>query len=213
MAKSKHKVSQCMPPLLPEELVPFKSEKSTYAGNACEKLVEAYFLGRGINVGETSVDDGQDILVRRDSTWQHAQVKKVTYRNKLDYGIRERTGRKVYRSVFYFNFQGSACNRQRTPKEIDYFYHVLYTPYRELIWEVPSSIVPLRENGEFISNKDVTLDRATTASKKAEIDFSKYLVHVRYDPIVYQKYPNFFSPKKSLLKTFIETETDEQSIT
>ena len=75
----------------------------------------------------------------------------------------------------------------------DYFYHVLLTPYRQFIWEIPVSLIPVREDGTFITANSVTLDRDNWKRKKANIDWKKHLIQSSYDPIVFKKYPDFFS--------------------
>ena len=93
--------------------------------------------------------------------------------------------------------------RQRRPEDYDYFYHVLLTPYRQLIWETPVSMIPLREDGNFIFGKNLVLDRDNWKRKKADIDFNKLLVYSRYDPIIFKTYSDFFlKPEPSTLDNF-----------
>ena len=191
----------CMPPLLEEETIPLSREDgfTKFGGTACELLVKAYFLLQGINIAEPHVDDGVDLLIEKPEGWVRGQVKKVVYQLKLDYTHKQNYGGEIYRSRFNFNFQsgGSAPylkngRRQRGPEDYDYFYHVFLTPYRQLIWETPVSIIPLREDGNFIHGKDVILERDTWKRKKAGIDFNKLLVYSRYDPIIFKTFPDFF---------------------
>ena len=186
----------CMPPLLREETIPLSREdcSTSFGGTACENLVKVYFLTKNINIAEPHVDNGVDLLIEKpEEGWIRGQVKKVIYRLQLDYGMKSNSGKEVYRSRYGFNFQGGGGGkRQRKKGEIDYFYHVLMTPHRQLIWEVPESLIPLRENGEYIQNKNPTLDRDNWIRKKAEIDFNKLLVYSKYDPIIFKTYPDFF---------------------
>lgn len=207
------RIEPVMPPLLPEETVPLDRQKGVqYGGTACENLVKCYFLSKQINVSEPNVDDGVDLLIEKsDQGWVRGQVKKVVYQSKLDFGMKQR-GKECYRSRFNFNFQGGGGSvphlkngrKQRKIGEIDYFYHVLFTQYRQLIWETPSSMVTLRENGEFIQNKEVVLDRNNWIRKKSDIDFSKLLVYSHYDPIIFTSYPDFFLKKKLSLESFFD---------
>ena len=92
----------CMPPLLEEETKPLSREDSStkYGGTACENIVRAYFLAQNINVAEPDVDDGVDILVEREPyVWKRAQVKKVVFQKKIDYGMQQR-GKVVYRNRY-----------------------------------------------------------------------------------------------------------------
>ena len=209
-----------MPPLLKEETVPLARENSSYGGTACENIVKSYFLTHKINIAEPHVDDGVDLLIEKPNEgWVRGQVKKVVYQYKLDHGIKHRMNRDVYRSRFNFNFQGggekaSASNRtgrrQRKIGEIEYFYHVLCTCYRTLIWETPAELIPLRKDGAFIHGKCPTLDRDSWIRKKADIDWSKMLLNARYDPIIFKSYSDFFLIKKPTLETFFEDEIIER---
>ena len=201
-----------MPPLMKEETVPLFREDgcfTKFGGTACENLVKAYFLSQNINIAEPHVDDGVDLLIEKPEGWIRGQVKKVVYRSKIDYGIKRRSGVEVYRSIFNFNFQGGASahkiRKQRGPKDYDYFYHVLLTPYRQLIWETPVNLVPLRKDGNFIHGKNPTLDRDSWIRKRADIDFRKLLVYSKYDQIIFRTYPDFFlKSEKTTLDTFFD---------
>ena len=197
-----------MPPMIEEETKPLSREDggTSYGGTACENLVKMYFLQRGINVAEPHVDDGVDLLIQKPGEgWKRAQVKKVVYQYKMDHGMFKRNGKKVYRSRYNFNYQGGGKTaphlkngrKQRGPEDYDYFYHVLLTPYRQLIWETAVDIIPLRKDGNFIHGKNPNLDRDNWVRKKAEIDFSKLLVYQHYDPIVFKTYPKFFTEKET----------------
>ena len=205
----------CMPPLMEEETKPLSRENglTKFGGTACENLVKAYFLSQNINIAEPHVDDGVDLLIEKPEGWVRGQVKKVVYQLDMDNGIFKRTGEKVYRSRFNFNFQGggrrltlsSQYTKQRGPKDYDYFYHVLLTPYRQLIWETPVSMIPLREDGNFIFGKNPCLDRDSWKRKPADIDFRKLLLYSKYDPIIFKTYPDFFlKPEQTTLDNFFK---------
>ena len=205
----------CMPPLLEEETKPLSREDgfTKFGGTACENLVKAYFLAQNINIAEPHVDDGVDLLIEKPEGWIRGQVKKVVYQSKMDYKMNQRSGVKVYRSRFNFNFQGGGGSaphlkngrRQRGPESVDYFYHVLLTPYRQLIWETPVSMIPLRKDGKFIHGKTPILDRDSWIRKKADIDFHKLLLYSRYDPVIFKTYPDFFlKPEQPTLDNFFE---------
>jgi len=204
----------CMPPLLEEETIPLdRSEGVRYGGTACENLVKAYFLSNQINVSQPYVDDGVDLLIEQPEGWVKGQVKKVVYQTKLDYQHKKNFGNEIYRPRYNFNFQGGGysarkngvCRKQRTPSDYDYFYHVLLTQYRQLIWETPVHLIPTREDGTFIHGKCPSLDSDGWVRKKSEIDFNKYLVYTRYDPLIFKTYPDFFlKEKEPNLLDFIE---------
>ena len=205
----------CMPPLMEEETKPLSREDgfTKFGGTACENLVKAYFLSQSINIAEPHVDDGVDLLIEKPEGWVRGQVKKVVYQSKIDYGMNQRSGVKVYRSRYNFNFQSGGKTaphlkngrRQRNPEDYEYFYHVLLTPYRQLIWETPVSMIPLREDGNFIFGKTPNLDRDSWKRKPAEIDFRKLLVYSKYDPVIFKTYPDFFlKPEQPTLDNFFE---------
>tara|TARA_B100001939_G_scaffold235572_1_gene203111 strand:- start:1215 stop:1880 length:666 start_codon:yes stop_codon:yes gene_type:complete len=205
----------CMPPLMEEETKPLSRENgfTNFGGTACENIVKAYFLSQSINIAEPHVDNGVDLLIEKPEGWVRGQVKKVVYKLDMDHGIFKRTGKKVYRSRFDFNFQGGGKTAphlkngrsQKCPKDYDYFYHVLLTPYRQLIWETPVNLIPLREDGNFIFGKNPCLDRDNWKRKPADIDFRKLLVYSRYDPIIFKTYPDFFlKPEQTTLDNFFD---------
>ena len=206
------RVVPCMPPLIDGEVeltnLSRKQSSTVFSGTSCELLVKTVFLQKGINVSEPYIDDGVDLLIQKpEEGWVRGQVKKVIYKSQLDYGMKSNTGKEVYRSRYDFRFQssGERQRRQRKSGEIDYFYHVLMTNYRQLIWEVPESLIPLRENGEYIQNKNPTLDRDNWIRKKADIDFNKLLMYSRYDPIIFKTYPDFFlKPEQQTLDAFFD---------
>ena len=208
---SKVKIFPCTPPLMDEEKFceELTSCSTKFKGSACEHLVYSYFLSKSINVAEPVVDDGVDLLVekKRGARWQRGQIKKVVYTEQIDYGIKKRHGIEIRRSRYSFPLQGGGAvdgRKQRTPEEIDYFYHVLHTKYRFLLWETPSHLYPTRDDGSFIQNKGAIIDRECYMRKKADIDYSKYLVYNLYHPILFQTYPDFFiKPPTGSLEKFL----------
>ena len=212
----------CMPPLLEEETIPLRREDGStkFGGNACEDLVKVFFLSQGINVATPLVDEGADLLIEKPEGWARGQVKKVVYQSQLDYGMNQRSGVRVYRSRYNFNFQGGGATaphlkngrRQRGPENVDYFYHVLMTKYRQLIWETPVSMIPLRKDGKFIHGKCPNLDRDNWKRKPADIDFKKLLLYSRYDPIIFKHHSEFFlKPERGSLDNLFVSDTNEKA--
>lgn len=188
-----------MPPFLEEEIRASGNKYSSFSGTACEHIVKTYFLSKNINTTTPDVDDGVDLLIQKPEGWVRGQVKKIVYESKLDYEHKHKFGNKIYRSKFSFNFQPTTkLSKQRTPSEIDYFYHVLLTPCRQLIWETPANIIPLREDGTFVSKKCVVLDRNNFTRGDAEIDLRKFVISAKYESSIFEEYPDFFSPNKNL---------------
>ena len=190
------------PPFLEEETKSFGNKYSSFSGTACEHIVKAHFLSKNINTTTPDVDDGVDLLIQKPEGWVRGQVKKITYKLDLDYKHKREFGNEIYRSRFVFSFQPKRStgqlNKQRTPSEIDYFYHVLSTPYRQLIWETPTNIIPLRKDGTFVESKNVVLDRNNFTRGDAEIDLRKFIISAKYDSRIFEEYPDFFSPNKNL---------------
>ena len=168
-----------MPPLLEVEK---KILNKQYSGLLCENIVRSYFLSKEINIATPDVDDGVDFVIFRDDKVEKIQVKKIVLRIKKNL------------EVYNFSYQGSssADRKQKVAGSVDYFYHVLYTPYRQLIFETPENIIPLRENGEYIHCKHGVLDRDSWVRKRADYDVNTLLIHAHYDPIIYQSFPSFF---------------------
>ena len=197
-----------MPPLIDggeydETVTPFTvgdKKNSSAAGTACEKIVETYLLEKGCEIARPMVDNGVDLWVNYpDEGIKKIQIKKVVFQMHRDDGIFKRSGEDVRRARFDFNFQsggrsgvGGRSPKQARPEDVDMFYHVLYTTQRQLIWETPSHLIPLRENGEFVFGKCAVLERDSWVRKKPSFDMRSHLVYSRYDPIIFKTYPEFF---------------------
>jgi len=193
--ESERNIQPCMPPLLPEERNPAGHKYASFSGRSCENIIIAHFLYNKINCAVPIVDDGADLLIEKTpSLWSRGQVKKVVHTEKLDRGMKKSSGVEVYRDTYDFFFQTNGSGT-RSKKEIDFFYHVLLTPLREIIWETPSSIIPTRENSDaFIGNKTAVLDRSGWIRKKVEINWREQIISAKYDPKIIQHYPSFFCP-------------------
>ena len=184
-----------MPPLLEEEIFTKEDENQTsYSGTSCESIVTSHFLYQNKNAAVPLVDTGVDLLIEREpGIWSRGQVKKVSHRyRQFDNPESVKYGQTPYH-VYYFPYNSNDFSL--TPNDVDYFYHVLKTPLREMIWEVPASVVSLREDGSFIRLKDVRLDSVTKErGRKADFEINDYLISCKYDTKIFQKYPNFFNP-------------------
>lgn len=203
----KHSIIPIMPPLLNEEFCKQEEDNSnTFNGLSCENIVKGYFLSKGLNVAEPILDDGVDLLIERSKgQWVRSQVKKVVYRYKQDYNAKKYRNKTIHRSVFMFNFQGNSISKrkQRSPQDFDYFYHVLLTPLRQLIWEIPTNQVTLRSNGDFVNTKNIVLDREGSTSTPSDMNFRDTLIYSQFHCKVITAYPEFFYPeKKQLLDSF-----------
>jgi len=196
-----------MPTLLKEEMDFHKHNNidTRFGGESAEHCVKYMLMHRGINFYKPAVDDGVDLLVLGEGgVLKKGQIKKVVCKMRTDSGMKKRSGKIVKRTCYDFNFQGGTeqHKKQRSPKDIDVFYHVLSTQYRTLIWETPTNVVSLRKNGDFVSVKNPNLDRNSIMKLKPDIDFSKYLVYTQYDPIIFQKFPEFFKKPVTLDQFF-----------
>lgn len=168
-----------MPPLLQEETEALNTQ---FSGLLCENIVKTYFISKQINIATPDVDNGVDFLILKPEQIVRAQVKKVVYTLKRD------------KAMFCFNYQSSAAKnrKQKLSGKVDCFYHVLATPYRQLIFETPETMIPLRENGEYIHGRCAVLDRDSFIRKKSACNYNQLLIHSQYHPLVYQSFPTFF---------------------
>ena len=191
-----------MPPFLDEELVTGMDRKNSdtiFSGKSAESIIAGYLLRNKINYAEPAIDQGNDFWVEENGVIKRAQVKKVVFKMKLDVNVSKRRGFEVRRPTFDFRFQSAgASNSGRKfygPSDIDVFYHVLYTPFRELIFKINSNEVPLDKNGYFLQAKSAAFDRSFTQRKIAEIDYAKALISSKYDVRLIQENPDFFFPQ------------------
>jgi hypothetical protein len=192
----------CMPPLMNEEKKVMVG--SNYSGKTCENIVKSYFLFQGINVSEPYVDDGVDILIEKKfSIWKRGQIKKIVYKSQLDHKLKKK-GIEIYRDQFYFNFQSGKDGerKQRSAKDFDYFYHVLKTPLRTLIWEIPTDIITLNSKGNFVSTSNPVIDRDSWVRSKRAIDYNRYLIHAQYDSLIFKTHSEFFLTQDTTLDKF-----------
>lgn len=107
--------------------------------------------------------------------------------------------------MFKFKYQntGTKGKTDYGPKDIDYFYHVLSTPYRKLIWETPSNLINLRKDGSFVESTKISLTSNNWQRTEPKINYREMIVSVHYTPIIYQKYPDFFLDKPTVEQFFI----------
>lgn len=209
----------CMPPLLQEEMDFYKNNEdericgsadNRYPGFAAEHVVKFLLLQRGQNFYDPAIDNGVDLLVEKDGTLVRGQTKKVTCKMKAASGSDS-----IKRPCFDFNFQsgsgsekdGKKGNVQRSPDDVDLFYHVLITKDRTLVFETPSSVIPLRGDdhdhpGTFPHMKQPLLDRTSNKGPAPDIDFSRYLTYAVYSPRIFEKFPEFFKKQQTLEQFF-----------
>jgi hypothetical protein len=165
-----------MPELIHEEL--YNGRSNDFTGSACESLTTGWLKLLSRNVAMPDVDQGEDVWIEMNDEIVKAQVKKVVY--------------KPTEKRYKFNFQNTA--RTLTPKQIKYFYHIFVTPHRFMMWEFPSSIINLTEEGTFVESATVTLDKQIETSTDTYIDYRKYLIVEMYSPYLIKKNKHFFFP-------------------
>lgn len=201
--ESERNIQPCMPPLLPEERKPRDGKFTAFSGTACEHIITAHFIKQGINCAIPMVDDGADLLIEKtQANWVRGQVKKVVHNHALDRGMYKRYGTKTYRDVYNFFFQTNNKGT-RSVKDTDYFYHVLLTPLRQIIWETPSNIIPTKKGQDaFIGNKTAVLDRSGWERVKAEINWREQIISAQYDPKLIEAFPSFFN--SNTINNYIE---------
>lgn len=184
-----------MPPLLEREVPNVKTrtleqrQKARYLGPSNEYIIKAYYLLMGVDTATPDVDEGADLWILKENRLYKVQIKSVIF--DLD-------PRKRSRTRFRFKFQRQSAStkyaKQRTPKDIDMFHHVLSTPYRTMIWETLASDVSLREDGTFITSTTMVLDRdvGRKTNKRSK------LIYSQYSPEIYKEHSDFFKDKASL---------------
>jgi len=195
-----------MPPLLEEELVTgmdWKNSDTIFSGKSAESIIASYLLRNKINFAEPAIDQGNDFWVEDNGTIKRAQVKKVVFKMKLDVAASKKRGFEIRRPTFDFRFQSAGSKKSNVntgrkfygPNDIDVFYHVLWTPLRELIFKIDSDQVPLDENGHFLQAKSAAFDRSFTQRKVSEINYASVLLSAKYDVKIIQENPDFFFPQ------------------
>jgi len=172
-----------MPPLLQEEKVILADPN--YSGISCQSFVMGYLTMNQINVAEPKVDTGVDLLVEKQpKIWLNAQIKKVVLRQdttNTDGEIKDR---------FQLTFQNTQQNL--STEKIDLYYHVLLTHQRVMIWEVDAQYVPIREDGFFVKNTNIVIDRHKRSHYETDFQKNLKLVYVMYSPQVYVNNQSFF---------------------
>ena len=208
-------IQPIMPPMMQEEFLyqeSFykKNSDSMFLGKSAEHIVASYLLKNKINFAEPEVDQGNDWWVE-DINDRHkvrrAQVKKVIAKIELDQEIYDTQGKEVYVTKYDFRFQSSGAKtatlktnarRQYGPGDIDVFYEVLVTPYRELIFEIKAEDVPLYEDGFFKQSKSMVLDRVQNQpprrGKDTPMDIRSMLISEQYDARLIRANQDFFFP-------------------
>ena len=218
-------IQPIMPPMMKEEFLyqesfHKKNSDSMFLGKSAEHIVASYLLKNKINFAEPEVDQGNDWWVEDTNNRKQvrrAQVKKVIAKIQLDQEIYDTQGKEVYVTKYDFRFQssglkekpgvvssniatsgGGVCRRQYGPEEIDVFYEVLVTPYRELIFEIKSEDVPVGDDGFFKQSKSLILDRVQTQpprrGKDTPIDIRSMLISEQYDARLIRANQDFFFP-------------------
>lgn len=175
-------ISPIMPPLLLEEKIILADVN--YSGISCQSFVSGYLAMKGINVAEPKVDTGVDLLVEKEpKMWLAAQVKKVIFDPQKN----------VHGSPlnsFRLNFQNDKQNM--SVNKIDLYYHVLLTHQRVMIWEVNAEHIPTREDGYFIKNTHIVLDRSKHVCRETNFQKNLKLVYEMYSPQVIENNQLFF---------------------
>jgi hypothetical protein len=208
----KNYIDRIMPPLLDEEKIFLKQRKTTSAkqtkqsvivGTTGEYEVASYLLTQGKLLSKPSVDHGIDWMVYHIDNprkTELAQVKEI-YRIDEDSKATKEIG------LYAFQFQsGGHLNRRKNNRDsVDVYYATFVTPYRCLIFEIPSTDVPVNERNNLVVAKKTKLDESYSyTGPKPDMCFKDYLVRKWYDDKIVQTYPSFFK-EKNTLSQFIES--------
>jgi hypothetical protein len=209
---TRHRPTAIMPPLLEEEMNFYKEHEehndNRFNGGAAEHVIKFILLQRGQNFYDPAIDNGIDLLVLKDGSLLRGQTKKVVCKMKPAVGGPNSTDQ-TKRPCFDFLFQSGSArngNPQRTPEDVDVFYHVLITKHRTLVFETPSSVITLRKDGDyagtFVHMKQPLLDRTSANGPAPDIDFGPYLIYSQYSPLIFEKFPEFFRKQPTLEQFF-----------
>lgn len=159
------------------------NSRTHFTGRHCESIVNSYLLSQGLNVAEPQVDNGCDLLFKMDGEWKTAQVKKVIYKPKTN-------GLKYFQ--FFFNSTKANGKRKESGYDVDYFFHIISTQHRQLLFMVPDLKVPRTEYGQQVMAIDLVLDRYNRVhSKEKRLNLLDYLVYSFYSPEIFKAYPDF----------------------
>ena len=168
-----------IPPPLDGEYSVGGGRHAHFIGRHCESIVNSYLLSQGFNVAEPQVDHGCDLLFKMGGEWKTGQVKKVIYKSKNN-GLK------------YFNFFFNNGRRKELGYDVDYFFHVITTQHRQLLFMTPDLAVPRTEIGQQVMAKDLVLDRYNRIqSKEKKLNVLDYLVYSFYSPEIIKTYPDF----------------------
>lgn len=210
-------IQPIMPPMMKEEFLyqesfHKKNSDSMFLGKSAEHIVASYLLKNKINFAEPEVDQGNDWWVEDTNNRKQvrrAQVKKVIAKIQLDQEIYDTQGKEVYVTKYDFRFQssglkekpndsGSLGRRQYGPGDIDVFYEVIVTPFRELIFEIKAEDVPVGDDGYFKQSKSLVLDRVQKQSARrgndTPMDIRSMLISEQYDARLIRANQDFFFP-------------------
>lgn len=206
------------PPLLLEEETYSKRDSlnqdgipggrvALYNGKTAESICKSYFMEQRWNFAEPEVDVGVDFLIHRNNNWDRIQVKKVIVQWDSN---KQRVTHKFPFQAGGVSKQEHIVHRQLGPEDVDYFFHVFYSPYRRLIFETPISQIPLKDKGEhagkFVQARTTCMTELyPIRNMSRHIDWEKNLVHESYHPRIFQEHPDFWRERdqQSTLTEFL----------
>jgi len=212
-------IEQVMPPLLAEEIEFLRLRKSinsenrpidngtssSITGEISESVVRAYLLMNGKMLTKPCVDHGIDYTYYSIGNPRHHTILQIKEIYRLSDDIKTKTNRGMF--CFPFQSDGHVDSRKNTKDSIDIFYNTLITPYRTLIFEIPSSVIPIsttkKETQQLVGVKRTWLDRSYNyTGDPPKIVFGDYLVYESYQRPIMQRYPKFFQEKNTLSDFF-----------
>jgi hypothetical protein len=162
-----------MPAYMPCEDTVGGPERSSYAGTAAELAVRSWLTFNGRTSAVPEVDrEGVDLWV---DGHRRAQVKKVVRRGPYGHS---------------FFWQSTHRSRRKYSRgDIDLFYQVIMTDLRLLIFEIPSTVLPVKSSGEFAISTEINLCGEFHQRKVAAFDPRNYCVHRVFAPALLTEWP------------------------
>ena len=174
-------IQPIMPPMMKEEFLyqesfHKKNSDSMFLGKSAEHIVASYLL-------KNKITQGKEVYVTKyDFRFQSS-------------GLKDKS---VHDGKVTNSCGGGVSRRQYGPGDIDVFYEVIVTPYRELIFEIKAEDVPVGDDGYFKQSKSLVLDRVQTQpprrGKDTPIDIRSMLISEQYDARLIRANQDFFFP-------------------
>jgi len=172
--------SMVMPRFLPDEFTHTMGvddgSEGNLLGSACEHIVLARLQAEGKSVSKPVVDTGFDFLITENGRYESIQVKKA--------------GKKSGNKIRFRFGQSSSRGRARDKtydQAADWFYHVLMTQYRTVVFKTHKSEV-IRDGGAIARKVEmstfVLAGEHSGRNTSLTFDIRNNIWFAQYDPVL-----------------------------